>query len=539
MFWKRWFGKDKARISVADAMTRFEDAARGRLPEHELRAQAALAASFMDGTLILGSMDRAWARVDPHQVGGQPASLEARALRGARDLSFKHYPLRDLYGLAPFVLVQAIELGERKYLAWLLEALQIAYVAEKQLVAEALRGLEVTPAEVRATARRLAAQIEDGESHGRAFESAFLREDPALAIEVAEALARDHARCAALARARLRVGKPAQRSFDGRERIARLLGHDSPAVLLPATLSITHCGLRAGDLAGALAGVLARAGNSEAWRASLEAVLTLLIEDRTRLSPPALARIQGLKQREPHDPLGEVLTAFWYNQERVAPMELGVEPSSGEILLRSNAVHLSAFRLDRDHVIAAYQHVRWATARSAWSTDEDRIGLALVDLGGEVVLEELPVEFAIRPTGAAGAKRSIEGMVVTEDEVFVSITSPFSNRHGWGNQVYLVSFRSAERSWRAWSLQDGSWSSTPLTRDTPIPESELPIVGHGTLALKPAGSGIEPVLDSTAYAFEDAEPNIRSLPPIDVAPRAPSDDGAPIVLAHLTRWSLA
>lgn len=61
---------------------------------------------------------------------------------------------------------------------------------------------------------------------------------------------------------------------------------------------------------------------------------------------------------------------------------------------------------------------------------------------------------------------------------------------------------------------------------------------HGSLALKPAGSGIEPVLDSTAYAFEGAEPDIHSLPPIHVAPRAPFDDGAPLLLAHLTRWSL-
>lgn len=294
MFWKRWFGKGKARLSVADVMARFEDAARGRLPDPELRGLAALAASFMDGTLILGSMDEAWSRVDPHQVGEQPASLEAPALLGVRDLSFEHYPLRDLYALALFVLAQAIDRGERKYLAWLLEALQIAYIAEKELVAVALRGLDVTPTEVRATARRLAAQIEDGQSHGRAFESAFLIEEPALAIELIEALAEDPVRCAALAEERLWLGsKPKPRSFDAREHLVRLLGHDSPAVLLPAILSITHCGLRAGDLADAVAGVLARAGNSEAWRSCLEAALTLLIEDRTRLSPPALATIQG------------------------------------------------------------------------------------------------------------------------------------------------------------------------------------------------------------------------------------------------------
>lgn len=53
-------------------------------------------------------------------------------------------------------------------------------------------------------------------------------------------------------------------------------------------------------------------------------------------------------------------------------MALGVERNGGEILLRSNAVHLAAFRLDRDHLIAAYQHVRWATSRSAWSTAASR-----------------------------------------------------------------------------------------------------------------------------------------------------------------------
>jgi hypothetical protein len=69
--------------------------------------------------------------------------------------------------------------------------------------------------------------------------------------------------------------------------------------------------------------------------------------------------------------------------------------------------------LDREHLIAAYSHVRWANLAVGVVPGRGRIGLALVDLAGEITLDELPVELAIRRTGA---KRSIDGMVVTEDE---------------------------------------------------------------------------------------------------------------------------
>lgn len=145
----------------------------------------------------------------------------------------------------------------------------------------------------------------------------------------------------------------------------------------------------------------------------------------------------------------------------------------------------------------------------AWRTDEERVGLVIVDLASppRIHIAELPIDFRQRSTGAAGAKRDMEIAASDGRRLFFVIESPFSDSRGWGKDNYVVSFDLRTWWWSAWHGSAGAAGLVARELDAGLaPERSLQVLSLGELVLRCGPDGAPVVVtDPTPYHLEDHE----------------------------------
>ncbi|HEY9723166.1 MAG TPA: HEAT repeat domain-containing protein [Oscillatoriaceae cyanobacterium] len=143
---------------------------------------------------------------------------------------------------------------------------------------------------------------------------------------------------------------------------------------------------------------------------------------------------------------------------------------------------------------------------SAWQTDEDAFGIAVFDPATARLNEHsLPLEFPIRHTGAAGARRTFRLEFELDGKLLFSLNSPFSDQRGWGDDNFLYLFDPQAARWSR--LGSSRFSSTPVEQPLVAgPEDSVHSCSYGELVLwKDADGGLKVAVDGTPYHLDDWE----------------------------------
>lgn len=190
---------------------------------------------------------------------------------------------------------------------------------------------------------------------------------------------------------------------------------------------------------------------------------------------------------------------------------------SGEPTTRASttsSVVEGSFQLGEPFVVGeltatSVHRVRMEVPSSDWATDDDEVGVAVV--GRDVAAYHVaPVRLASRRTGAAGARRHVAIVGVHRGRLVLSITSPFSDRRGWGNDNYVLGCDPRDGTWVAYRVEgEALVLDRALDRalDAPIEETALPQASFGEAIVWSDEAGLHFVPDGTPYHLDDWQTN--------------------------------
>lgn len=156
-------------------------------------------------------------------------------------------------------------------------------------------------------------------------------------------------------------------------------------------------------------------------------------------------------------------------------------------------------------LIAAHHRIVRESPDGEWRTDEDEFGVLVVDPrkpGARVVL--LPVPFRAQHCGS-DASRDFDLAAIVGDTAVFTVTSPYSDKGGWGNRDFLFGFDLKSRRWSRLEVREDGRIASRVIPARATEKTLRPFGGGELVVWKDADGGLHAAEDWTPYHLEDSE----------------------------------